>query len=401
MIAHVDIDAFFASVEQVRNPRLAGRPVIVGNGVIASCSYEARRFGCRAAMSLRKALRLCPEAVVLDGDHNVYRAFAERVWEVLARFSPDMETLLDDAYLDLSGTERLNGSPEDFGRRLRAEVRAATGLSATCGIAASRVVARMASASGKPDGLVVVPPGGEEAFLRDKPVEKLPGVGPATAEVLRRLNIRTIGELAAMPPGSIEAILGKAGASLEERARGRDSRVVRAHEAPKSISRETAFHVETCDRREIEAMLYYLTERAARTLRDLGVAAKTATVKLRGTDFTGDAASRSLPRPSDQDDELYALARGIFAGLYSRRVSLRGVGVVLSNIRPAGSDGSGQCDLFDGGKRRRRARLYRTLDEIRRRYGYSSLIAGRAFELADRLDRDDHGFILRTPSLTK
>jgi DNA polymerase-4 len=398
LIAHVDIDAFFASVEQVRNPRLAGKPVIVGNGVVASCSYEARKFGCRAAMSLRKARQLCPQAIVLDGDHNVYVAFAEQVWEILAGFSPGMETLLDDAYLDLAGTERLNGPPGEMARRLKALVRERTGLTATCGIASSRVVARMASASGKPDGLVVVPPGGEEAFLRDKPVEKLPGVGPATAEVLRRLNLATLGQIAALPPGSLEAILGKVGSALHERAQGRDSRVVGRSEIPKSVSRESAFHVETCDRREIEAMLYYLTERAARTLRDLGVAAKTVSVKVRMSDFTGETASRSLAHASDQDDELYGLARGLLSAACTRRVSLRGVGVVLSNIRAAGEL---QPDLFDGGARVRRARLYRTLDEVRRRYGYGALIAGRSFELVDRLEKNDHGFVLRTPSLTK
>jgi nucleotidyltransferase/DNA polymerase involved in DNA repair len=273
------------------------------------------------------ALPAGPDRSGLDDDYNVYRAFGEQVWEILAGFSPSPDLSgLDDAYLDLAGKERLNPdlSGVEMGRRLKSLVREAMGLTVTCGIGASRVIARMASASGKPDGLVFVPPGGEEAFLRDKPIEKLPGVGSATAEILRRLNVRTIGELAA----------------------------------------------------------------------------KTVSVKIRGSDFIGDAVSRSLDAPSDQDDELYALARRIFGGLYTRRVSLRGVGVVLSGIRAAGD---AQPDLFDPDRpgRARRAKLYRVLDEVRRRYGYSALIAGRAFELVDRLDKNDHGFVLRTPSLTK
>jgi len=394
---HLDIDAFFASVEQVRNPRLRAKPVIVGAGVIASCSYEARRFGLHAAMSLAKAKRLCPQAVVLDGNYQIYHAFAEQVWEICRRLTPDMDTLLDDAYLDLSGTERLHGDVKHLARQLKNTVRRETGLVVTCGVATSRVVARMASASMKPDGLVVVAPGDEINFIRDKPVEKLPGVGPRTAEILRRLNITTIGALSEIPRGSLEQLFGAHGVAFYERSHGRDSHVVGRSEIPKSISRETCFHRETTDRREIEGMLYYLAERAARTLRELGLAARGVTVKIRYSDFTGEATSKRLAHHTDLDDEIYALACGILRRTYTRRVSLRGIGVVLSNFRRVGDDPSG---LFDG-DRRRRARLYRTLDEVRRRYGYRAVVAGRSLDLVDLLESNDHGFVLRTPSLTK
>jgi len=398
LIMHVDIDAFFASVEQVLNPRLAGKPVIVGAGVIASCSYEARRFGLAAAMSLAKAKRLCPQAIVLDGNCAIYRSFAEQVWDICRSFTPDMETLLDDAYLDLTGTERLHGGAEAVARVLKGRVRRETGLTVTAGLAASRVVARMASASQKPDGLVIVKPGEEMNFLRDFAVEKLPGVGHVTGEILRRLNVTTIGELSELPRWSLETLFGANGAALYERSHGRDSRVIHRSEVPKSISRETCFHRETSDRREVEGMLYYLAERAARTLRDLGLAAKTATVKIRYSDFTGESTSRSLGRWTDLDDEIYGPACDICRRIWRRRVSLRGIGVVLSNFRPT-SDG--QPELFDGENRRKRTRLCRALDTVRKRYGYSSIIAGRSLDLLDSLEKNDHGFVLRTPSLTK
>ena len=398
VIMHLDVDAFFASVEQIRNPRLVGKPVIVGAGVIASCSYEARRFGLRAAMSLKKAKRLCPQAVVLDGDSHIYSSFAEQVWDICRTVTPDMETRLDDAYLDLTGTERLHGSARHIARRLKRRVERETGLVITTGVASSRVVARMASARSKPDGLAVVKAGGEIAFISVLPIEDLPGVGHKTAEVLKRLNVRTIGELAQMPKWSLEALLGANGTALHERSHGRDSHVITRSEIPKSISRETCFHRETTDRREIEGMLSYLSERAAGTVRQLGLVAKTVLVKIRYSDFTGESKSRSLPRHTDLDDEIYELACGLCTDIYRRRVSLRGIGVILSNFRFARSE---QPSLFDEGDRMKRSRLYRVLDEVRERYGYSSITAGRALDLLGSLEKGDHGFVLRTPSLTK
>jgi DNA polymerase-4 len=395
---HLDIDAFFASVEQIRNPRLQGKPVIVGSGVIASCSYEARRFGLHAAMSIRKALRLCPQAIVLDGNCRVYRSFTAQVWEICRSFSPDVETMLDDAYLDLTGTERLHGDVAVMARSLKSCVRSRTGLAVTVGVATSRTVARIASATGKPDGLVIINSGDERKFLHDLPVEKLPGVGPRTAEALRRLNVTTIGALSEIPRWSLEAFFGANGVALHERSLGADSRVLARSEIPKSISRETCFHRETTDRREIEAMLYYLAERGTSTLRELGLAAKTVTVKIRYSDFTAEAASRGLARHTDLDDEVYAPACDICRQMYRRRVSLRGIGVVLSGIAAAKEE---QTELFDREARRKRTRLCRVIDEVRRRYGYGSVIAGRSLDLVDSLEKNDHGFVLRTPSLTK
>lgn len=397
-VMHLDMDAFFASVEQVKNPRLKGRPVIVGAGVIASCSYEARRFGLRAGMALRQAKRLCPRAIILAGDSQVYRAFAEKVWDICRTFTPDMETLLDDAYLDLSGTERLHGDARPMAQRLKAGIKEATGLTVTIGLATGRTVARIASASVKPDGIAVVRPGCEMDFIGRLPIEDLPGVGPATAEVLRKLNIETIGALSRLPSWSLEALFGATGTILHERSCGRDTRALSRREMPTSISRETSFHKDTTDSDEVEATLHYLAERAMRTLRGLGLLTRTVKVKIRYSDFSGDACSKSLSRFTDLDSEVFTVARGMLARLWRRRVSLHGVGIALSRF--AFSDGE-QANLFDGEYRRRLARLYRAVDEVRDRYGYGAIIAGRSLELLEKLPRSDNGFILRTSSLTK
>jgi len=395
---HLDIDAFFASVEQVRNPQLAGKPVIVGSGVIASCSYEARHFGLYAGMSLAAARRLCPGVVILAGNYQVYRPFAEKIWETCRAFTPALETLLDDAYLDFSGTERLHGDLAHTARQLKEHIFQETGLTVTIGLASSRTVARIASSLDKPNGLVIVPQAEEMEFMRELPVEKLPGVGHVTRKVLRKLNITTIGQLSQLSRPSLEALFGANGTALYERAHGRDSRLTSPRELPRSISRETSFHRDTSDRREIEAMLYYLVERAMKTLRELGILTRRVAVKLRYSDAAGDASSRSLPGCTDLDSDVFPLARELLWRLYSRRVSLHNLGISLSGFK---LDEGKQPQLFDHRIRTRQTALYQTLDAVRNRFGYGAIIAGRSIELLNRLPRNDYGFILRTPSLTK
>ena len=395
---HLDMDAFFASVEQVRNPALAGKPVIVGAGVIASCSYEARRFGLHAGQSLAEALRRCPQALVLDGNRHIYDAFARRVWDICSDFTPDMETLLDDAYLDFSGTERLHGPIKPMAERLKKRIQTETGLTVTLGLSTSRTVSRIATSCDKPDGLLIVNPGEEQAFMSALRIEKLPGVGHVAADLLARMNIRTIGQLTALSRDTLQLLFGANGLALFERAHGHDSHVIHPREIPRSISRETTFHRETADPDEIEATLYYLAERAMNTLRDLGLLTATVTTKLRYADFQSEAASRTLPEHSDLDTEVFALARNTLRRLYTRRANLRSIGIRLSNFRRANRT---QPSLFDDRDRRRQGDLYRTLDEVRHRYGYGAIVAGRTLELLERMSRDDYGFVLRTPSITK
>jgi len=395
---HVDIDAFFASVEQIRNPLLRGRPVIVGSGVIASCSYEARQYGLRAGMPLDEALRRCPHAVVLEGHYPTYRCFAEQVFDICRRISPDIETHLDDAYCDLSGTGRIYPHPLDAGRLLKGLIRRETGLSVTVGIGSNRMIARMASGSAKPDGLMLVEEGKEEEFIANLPVERLPGVGHATGEVLRALNINTIGEMRRLSREALRALFGTNGILLHERCRGQDTRVVGEDEVPRSISRETTFHRPTADAREIRGTLHYLVERAAGAARQLGIECSTVKVHIRYSDFADAAASRRLPRATALDGDIYATALEVLQGLFSRRASLRHVGVTLSGFRPASAH---QTALFEETHDSRSANLCACLDNLRRRFGHSIVVAGDSIALLGRLRRDPHGYVLRTPCLTK
>ncbi len=395
---HVDIDAFFASVEQLRNPNLKGKPVIVGTGVIASCSYEARRYGLYAGMPLRQAKRLCPEATILEGHYPTYRCFSDKIFELCRWIAPGVETYLDEAYCDLSGTEGLYGHPLNAARHLKGRIKGETGLSVTVGISTNKMIAKMASSSAKPDGLAIVDEGREQAFVQDVPLEKLPGVGYSTRELLHKLNITTIRQLREMPRESLQALFGANGLALYERCRGRDSRIVSEREVPKSISRETTFHQDTIDLREIEAMLYYLTERAARTMRALGLQSKTVSVHIRYSDSGSQSMTRSLPFPTSLDKVFFDLALNILGRLFTRRVSLRLIGVTLSNFS---FQGDRQMELFDEGKKTKLTNLYRCLDELRGRFGHSIILAGRSLDLADKLKRDSYGYILRTPCLTK
>jgi DNA polymerase-4 len=394
----VDIDAFFASIEQRRDPRLRGRPVIVGAGVIASCSYEARRFGLKAGMTLSEARRLCPQAVVVEGHAQVYRCFAEEVFARCREVAPAVETYLDEAYCDLTGTGRLHGDPLDAARGLKRAILEATGLTVTCGLGPNRMLAKLAGKAVKPDGLARVTAAGAEAFMRDLPVERVAGVGHAHAKTLRSMNVRTAGELRVLPVETLERLFGAPGRLLHERCRGRDTAVVSEREVPLSISRETSFHRDTADLREIEGMLEYLAGRACRTARELGIRPRTVAVRLRHADGESLERARSLPQPSDADPVVLALALGTLARLFTRRVALHQVGLALSNFSRAGGE---QGALFEEREAGRRAALYRAFDGVRAAFGHGVLVSGRALHLKGRIPEDEHGFVLRTPSLTK
>ena len=398
VVLHVDLDAFFASVEQLRYPHLRGRPVIVGNGVIASCSYEARRFGCYAGQPLSEARRACPGVVILDGSEAVYRAFAEKTFALMSELSPVMETFLDEAFLDLSGTERLHGdllaSAASWKKRVRAEV----GLPVTIGLGPNRMVAKIASKSVKPDGLCWIRKHEIESVLPALPIDRLPGVGHRTGAELAKLNVRTIGDLRAFPVEILERMFGAPGRALHERCRGVDTRPVETREIPQSVSRETAFHQPVANPREIEGMLYYLTERAARHARSLGLAARTVEVWIDYLESGRERSARSLSEPSDQDAVLYDRARRTLHTLLTRREALRRVGVALSRFLPGVA---AQADLFDGADAVLRERLTRSVDRVRDRFGHAALVAGPSVQFLGRLAQDQNGFVLRTPSLTK
>lgn len=411
MIAHIDIDAFFASVEQALIPALRGRPVAVGSGCIASCSYEARACGLSAGMSLPEARRRCPALVVMPGSYGIYRCFAERVWELCRETAPAVETYLDDAYLDLAGTEMLYGDPGAPGgpiERLRARVREATGLTVTAGVGPNRMIARLASRSAKPNGLAVVAPGDAERFLvgddrlgNDRPVGDLPGVGPKTASTLAKFNVCTVRDMRALAREELVALFGKVGDALYDRARGRDTRAVSAREVPKTISRETTFHRETTDPVEIRAMLHYLVERAMKTVREFGLVARTVGLKIRYADFKGNSAQKRLARAAGLESDVFGPALALLGRLHVRRVALRLVGVTLSGLSLDGADQMSLLEPEDGPNRDRRGHLADALDELRGRFGFSAITAGRSVDLLGRLRQDSNGYVLRTPCLTK
>jgi DNA polymerase-4 len=397
LIMHVDIDAFFASVEQLRNPALRGKPVIVGAGVIASCSYEARRHGLRAGMPLYEALRRCPSATVLDGHAQVYRCFADRVFDVCKRFAPGVETHLDEAYCDLSGTEGLYGGPFAAGEKLRLEVGREVGLSVTVGLGVNRMVAKLAGKTVKPGGVRLVEAGREREFVRRMPVGEIPGVGRVTAGMLRKLNVHTAADLAALPAPYLRMLFGRNGDVLYRRCRGMDGGLLR-DEIPRSISRETSFHRETGENVEIEGTLRYLVGRAGRALRSLKLLARTITVKARYSSGGEREAARTLHAPTGLDGELFEAALALLRPLLARRSALRLVGVSLSSLCMASQP---QGDLYEERRSFREAELCGGIDRVRDRFGHGAIVSGRALYLMKKVKRDRYGYILRTPSLTK
>ena len=398
LVLHVDIDAFFAAIEQQRDPRLAGRPVIVGAGVIASCSYEARRFGLKAGMPLSEARRLCPDAVIVEGHAQVYRCFAEQIFARCREISPAVETYLDEAYCDLSGTARLHGDPRAAVAALKRDIRAATGLGVTCGLGPNRMLAKLIGKTVKPDGLARIEAHEAHAFLTGRPIEQLAGVGHSHARTLRSMNLNTIGDLRALPADTLEALFGAPGRLLHQRCRGLDTAVVNEREVPLTISRETSFHRDTAERVEIEGMLEYLASRACRAARELGLRARTVALRLRYTDGESAERARSLAMPSDADPPVVELARTLLSQLFTRRVALHAVGVTLSSFTRTGVE---QGSLFDEPEAGRQAALYHAFDVVREAYGHGVLVSGHALHLKGRLEEDRHGFVLRTPSLTR
>lgn len=422
-VLHIDIDAFFATVEQLRNPRLEGHPVAVGSGVVASASYEARRFGIRAGTPLRKARELCPDLTILRGHASIYRCFSEPVFALCSDYSPSSETFLDEAYCDWSGMERLHPAPLETALELKRRIREETGLKTTAGIGRNRMLAKMASRSAKPDGARLLEPEEEESFLTRLSVEHLPGVGPRIEAMLRKLNVRTLGELRLLSRSSLRAMFGLPGLVLYDRCRGKDTQPISPREIPRSIRRETSFEGDTTERETIQGTLHYLTERAANTLRELHLDATRLGVKIRYRDFVEEIASRKLPAPTQLDSEIFGRALKLLDALYTRRAALRLVGMSLAGLAPSGrfrqSELFAMDDLVDGDdskggsdptelpgatripQQRRELRLLESLDAIRRRYGYSAVVCGKSLHLLGKLPQDDHGFILRTPSLTR
>ncbi len=368
-IIHVDLDAFFAAVEQRDHPELRGKPVIVGGdprsrGVVSTCSYEARKFGVHSAMPLRTALSLCPNGIFVPVDGAKYQRVSRDVMTVLRRFTPAVEQVsIDEAFLDVAGSEGLFGPAPEIARRIKREVVGTVGLTVSVGVATNKLVAKVGSDLRKPDGLVVVQPGEEAAFLAPLEIRRLWGIGPKMADRLHGLGIRTIGDLAALPVETLGRALGDHGATLHDRALGIDTEPVHGGgEAAKSVSHETTFAVDVTDTAEIERTLLALTEGVSARLRAAGMRAGTVAVKIRDSHFRTITRQKSLPEPSDLTDTIWR------AALELARPEVRGKKIRLLGVSATGLGQPEQTSMFEIVDEKQR-RVVDATDAVRRRFG--------------------------------
>jgi DNA polymerase-4 len=351
-------------------------------------------------MPLHRARRLCPQAEILAGDYQIYRCFAEHVWDVCGRYTCGLETYLDEAYGDATGMTPLLGPPPTMGRALQEEIREEVGLPVSVGLAGNRMMAKIASSAAKPGGVAWVEPGREEAFLAELPIRKLPGIGRKTERKLTYMNVNTVAELRRLGRPFLRSLFGRRGDVLYDRSRGLDARDLRQDALPRTISRETTFHEPACEMAHIRAMLFYLLERAMRTARRQKLLARCVEVSIRYDDrgiYEDLSARKTLPEPSDADNEVFATASTLLGRLHKRRVAVRHVGVALSSFVRKGN----QLSLFESREHARDRKLNTAVDAIRDRYGHAAVVSGKSVELLGKLEKNDYGFVLRTPSLTK
>ena len=384
-IMHIDLDAFFVSVEQVLNPELKGKPVVVGGrpdqrGVVAAASYEARAFGLHAGMPLATANRLCPQAIFIEGSFPKYRDASQRFMAILADFSPYLEPVsLDEAYLDATGFESIHGSIHQMAQAIKQRIESELGLCASVGIASSKVVAKVASEMSKPDGLLEVAAGQEVSFLAPLPIAKLPGIGKKTERILRSLGIHTIGDLSVAPLGALKSHFGASGEVLHRYANGIDEREVEPPRASKSISRETTFGKDTRDRSFLQATLRYLSERVGADLRQRGKQARCITLKLRYADFTTITRRYTLSRGSDTDQTIFDTGLKLLkTALSQQKQPVRLIGIGISHLTEPGR----QLDMLDASAQRRE-QLNRAIDRIRNKYGFTAIQTGRTLRFRD------------------
>jgi nucleotidyltransferase/DNA polymerase involved in DNA repair len=371
-ILHVDMDAFFAAVEQRDRPELRGKPVIVGadprggrgRGVVSTASYEARRFGVGSAMPISEAWRRCPHGVYLHPDMEKYARESDRIMEIFHHFTDLVEPVsIDEAFLDVTGSARAMGTGDEIARKLKAAIREETRLTASVGVASSKLVAKVASDMRKPDGLVIVPPGEEAAILAPLPVRRLWGVGPRMEETLAKLGVVTIGDLAALDPVHLERRLGTHGFDLQRLARGEDDRpVVAEGEGAKSLGQEHTYGQDTSDPERLRATLLQIADGVAGRLRAHGLRARTVTLKYRDEDFHTTTHARTLPEATDAGNTLFRVASELFAEVH-RGKKVRLLGIYASHF----GEGTPQLGLFDEPKAPSPADRVR--DEVRKRFG--------------------------------
>jgi DNA polymerase IV len=382
-IIHLDLDAFFCAAEELRRPELRGKAFAVGGkpqerGVVSSCSYPARAFGVRSAMPMYKALRLCAELIVVQADHRYYSELSAQVMAILGEHTGLLEQIsIDEAFLDLSD---LPQPALELARTLQAQINTRLRLPCSLGVARSKLVAKIATDTGKarhklpspPNTILVVPPGEEAAFLAPLPASALWGVGPKTAARLAELDILSIGDLAKANEAQLARLFGITGPELIQRARGIDERPVQVEHAAKSISAELTFERDTADGQRLRDTLRAQSEEVARHLREAGLCAATVRIKIRWPDFSTHTRQQPLAQPSDQDQQIYAAALELFGGIWTAGKAVRLLGLGASGLSPAVH----QLSLWDTADQKER-RLLEALDTLRTRYGDKAVQAGR------------------------
>lgn len=389
-VLHVDLDAFFAAVEQRDDPALRGRPVLVGGegprGVVATASYEARVYGCRSAQPMAVAKRLCPQAIVVRPRGDAYREASERVFAIFERFAPLVEPLsLDEAFLDVTGSRLAKGDEVSIAREIKRLVREETGLTASIGVAPNKLVAKIASDLEKPDGLVVVEEGELQERLAPLEITRLWGVGPKGAERLAALGVRTFGDMQRLSMETLRGMFGEHGESLWRRCRGMDDRpVVPDHEA-KSISHESTFPFDVGDVEVVRAVLMDHTEQVARRLRAKGRRGRTVTVKIRFGEFETVTRSETLSEATNRTDAIWAAGRRLFDAWARGFRPVRLIGIGVSQL----TEGGEQLGLFEASEARRKAALDATADAINARFGK------RMIRRASGVEPRDSGWVRR------
>src|SRR5512139_1898300 len=342
-ILHLDLDAFYASVEVLDRPELRGKPVIVGGserrGVVSAASYESRKYGVHSAMPTAAAKRLCPQGIFLPARMERYKEVSERVFHIFRRFTPLVEPLsIDEAFLDVTGCERLFGSPEEVARKIRATVREETGLTVSAGVAPNKFLAKIASDLGKPDGLTVVSPGNETGFLDPLPVAKLWGVGKVTERELLRWGVRTIGDLRRVPAGTLTRAFGAHGEQLHRLAHGVDDRPVETEHEAKSVGHEDTYDHDLRERGAMRRELLSLSDRVSARLRQHGRKGKTVTVKVKYADFVQVTRAATLSEPTDDGGTLYRVALDLLGNTEAGARPVRLLGISVSRLAPAAGE---------------------------------------------------------------
>jgi DNA polymerase-4 len=379
-IFHVDMDAFFVSVEELFDPSLKGQPVVVGGqrherGVVSAASYDARKFGVHSAMPLRTAARMCPQAIFVDGHPERYRECSEQVFKVLNSFSPQVEMAsIDEAYLDMTGTERLHGPPLKAAHNLHSRMKAQTQLNCSVGIGVSRLVAKVGSAKAKPNGIFWVVPGSEASFLAPLDVRDIPGVGKVTEKTLHEMGIHQVRDLTRFSDSFLEQKLGKWGLALAGKSRGEDAggwfdTAVGEGTAAKSISHEHTYNDDTADIEKLESTLLRLSEMVARRLREASVYARTIQLKLRYKDFTTITRAHTTPEPTQLDAEIFQTARTLFREHWRNGAEVRLLGVQASSLESVPPE----PDLLEGDRRRRWSQALSAVDRLREKFGEASI----------------------------